>query len=180
MELQWMFYLLKETEEFFRFVKYIYIFLFFFLFNVWNQGSCVRNMGWLLSLYLPQSQAFSFYATAFILAVPAQQIFSIFAPSTGLNALPWHQQHSWPQRRCSQGAEFVTRYWDRDMFAVRHGTLISPCCLAWPSSNKAISLLTTVNAPCTSLGVFAIMQSYPGGKWLVHSSTRISMWCAQC
>lgn len=60
----------------------------------------------------------------------------------------------------AQGAEFVTSRRDGDMPAVRHGALVSPRHLAWPHSSKAISILTTAGAPCTSLGVFTLMQSH--------------------
>lgn len=55
--------------------------------------------------------------------------------------------------------KFVTRDWGRDSSAVRHGALVCARCLAWPRSNKAISVLTAADMPCTWRGVFVIMQS---------------------
>lgn len=64
----------------------------------------------------------------------------------------------------SQGTEFVTRDWGRDMSAVRHGALISCHHLAWPCANRAIFILTTMAAPSTSLGCLLSCRVIPRWK----------------
>lgn len=122
-------------------------------------------MGRLLSLSMPQSQAFYFYAAAFILPAPHS---ANFQDLCRISAVPGAQRHSWPQWSCS-GAGFVTRDGD--------GLSSLPTTLPGPAEMRPFPFSLPRGWPLhISGGAHCHGEPFLGGKGLVHSSTRISMW----
>lgn len=156
LELPWALYLQKQRGEFFRLAQN----------NSISSVSGIREVvlsGWgnSLSYSHPKARPFTFMLLLLSCSTPHP---ATFEDLCRVNAVSVAQQHSCP--RWSSRAQFATRDGDGLL------SLTLPGPAEWPFP---------FSLPCgcslhISGGVHCHGEPFPGGKWLVHSSTRISMW----